>query len=177
VFIEGSLIFDDNQDLNFDCTYMFIRGGSLIVGTADTPFQHKAILTFHGDRHKTLPLPVYGAKMLALRGGLLSMHGKARTPYFTHLDGDANKGATSVTVSYSGSGVFDWQEGDEIVISSTSFDYMEAEQRTLTRVDGLVLHFKEPLLNEHYGGVHTLPNGQKVSSTDLNTCTSTRTYR
>ena len=45
------------------------------VGTEDEPFQHKGIITLHGHL-RSLEMPIYGAKTLAVRNGTLDLHGK-----------------------------------------------------------------------------------------------------
>lgn len=48
------------------------------IGTEASPFQHKAVITLHG--HLRSPeLPVYGAKTLAVREGILDLHGRLET--------------------------------------------------------------------------------------------------
>jgi len=44
------------------------------VGTEQEPFQHKAIITLHGHL-RSLEMPIYGAKTLAVRNGSLDLHG------------------------------------------------------------------------------------------------------
>ena len=44
------------------------------VGTESSPFQHNAIIEMHGHV-RSKGLPVYGAKTLALREGILDLHG------------------------------------------------------------------------------------------------------
>ena len=47
------------------------------IGTEAAPFQHRAVITLHG--HLRSPeLPVYGAKTLAVREGILDLHGMAQ---------------------------------------------------------------------------------------------------
>lgn len=49
----------------------------LQIGTEAAPFQHRAVITLHG--HLRSPeLPVYGAKTLAVREGILDLHGMAQ---------------------------------------------------------------------------------------------------
>jgi len=72
----GSLTFDDYQDVSLSVEYiLLIDGGRLQIGTAEKPFEHKAVITIHGHR-RSIELPIYGAKVLAVRSGTLDMHGK-----------------------------------------------------------------------------------------------------
>lgn len=68
------MIFDE-ADIELQAENILITdGGTLQIGTEDKPFQHKAIITLHG--HIRAPeLPVYGAKTLGVREGVLDLHG------------------------------------------------------------------------------------------------------
>lgn len=68
------MIFDE-ADIELQAENILITdGGALQIGTEDNPFQHKAIITLHG--HLRSPeLPVYGAKTLGVREGVLDLHG------------------------------------------------------------------------------------------------------
>lgn len=72
LLVMGSLVFEDAQDLSMNATYIWVAGGSFSVGTEAQPFTHKATITLHGDRWKTIELPFIGSKVLAVtnRGGL-----------------------------------------------------------------------------------------------------------
>ncbi|EPY78834.1 fibrocystin-L [Camelus ferus] len=74
----GTLIFDE-ADIELQAENILITdGGVLQIGTEASPFQHKAIITLHG--HLRSPeLPVYGAKTLAVREGILDLHGEFAT--------------------------------------------------------------------------------------------------
>lgn len=70
------MIFDE-ADIELQAENILITdGGVLQIGTEDKPFQHKAIITLHG--HIRAPeLPMYGAKTLGIREGVLDLHGIA----------------------------------------------------------------------------------------------------
>jgi hypothetical protein len=53
---------------------MITNGGRLQIGSEAKPFQHKGMITVHGHI-RSKELPVYGAKVLAVRNGTLDMHG------------------------------------------------------------------------------------------------------
>lgn len=65
----------DEADIELQAENILITdGGRLQIGQEGAPFQHKAIITLHG--HLRSPeLPVYGAKTLAVREGILDLHG------------------------------------------------------------------------------------------------------
>lgn len=78
VFLGGTLVFDE-ADIELQAENILITdGGRLQIGQEGAPFQHKAIITLHG--HLRSPeLPVYGAKTLAVREGVLDLHGMSHT--------------------------------------------------------------------------------------------------
>ena len=63
LIVQGSLEFD-RQDLTLDANYIFVMGGSFVVGTEDEPFLHQATITLHGSP-VSQEIPMYGAKVLA----------------------------------------------------------------------------------------------------------------
>lgn len=69
LIIGGSLIFDDNQDVELNAEYIVIaEGGKLQVGTREKPFMHNAIITMHGTV-RSLELPIFGSKVIGIRNG------------------------------------------------------------------------------------------------------------
>lgn len=80
--IEGSMVFDDTQDLELRAKYILVKGqpdrrASFIIGTELHPHKHKAIITLEGNR-RMRELPLYGAKVLAVRYANLDFHGEDR---------------------------------------------------------------------------------------------------
>jgi hypothetical protein len=70
----GTVIFDEKDvELNAE-NILIVDGGTLQIGTEAAPFQHKAIITMHGNLRAD-ELPIYGAKALAVRNGTLDLHG------------------------------------------------------------------------------------------------------
>ena len=88
VLVEGSLIFPPNSDPNhvrsFDATYIMVRNGYMEVGTEQFPYTSKMIITMHGEKYSP-ELPIYGNKVIAVRNGVLDMHGIPRSPTWTEL--------------------------------------------------------------------------------------------
>lgn len=74
LFSGGTLVFDE-ADIELQAENILITdGGRLQIGQEGAPFQHKAIITLHGQL-RSPELPVYGAKTLAVREGVLDLHG------------------------------------------------------------------------------------------------------
>ena len=125
VLVLGTMVFADDQDLNFNATYIWVAGGTFQIGTEERPFTHKATITLFGDRWNTIELPFIGSKVLAVtnRGGLktechsnslgttapaemcevrsvgkLDLHGR-RSISWTRLNATVENGATSVRLA------------------------------------------------------------------------------
>uniref|UniRef100_A0A8C5R062 PKHD1 like 1 n=1 Tax=Leptobrachium leishanense TaxID=445787 RepID=A0A8C5R062_9ANUR len=153
----GTLVFDE-ADIELQSENILITdGGVLQVGTEEAPFQHKAIITLHG--HLRSPeLPLYGAKTLAVREGILDLHGLPVPVTWTHLAQTAEAGTSTITLKQS----VTWKAGDEIVIASTGdrLSQKENEKRTILSVsaDGKTLTLEEPLTYKHLGISITLPD-------------------
>jgi len=161
LFIEGSLIFSDTKDLELRAGYIMIKGSAdgkrkalLQVGTEAQPFKHKAVITLEGNR-RMRELPVYGAKVLALRFGILDLHGQERFTW-TRLSATAPRGATFLDLRAS----TDWKKGDELVLAPTDYHHEQAEQLVVKSVekrkDGDRVHLTKALLYDHWGAGYTV---------------------
>ncbi|KAF5901267.1 fibrocystin-L isoform X1, partial [Clarias magur] len=154
----GTLIFDE-ADIELQAENILITdGGVLQIGTEDKPFQHKAIITLHG--HIRAPeLPVYGAKTLGIREGVLDLHGIPIPITWTCLAQTANSGSNTLILM----DAVTWNVGDEIVIASTG-DRLSQGQNEVKKIasvspDGLTLTLTNPLNYNHLGLNITLPDG------------------
>uniref|UniRef100_A0A3P8VH65 PKHD1 like 1, tandem duplicate 2 n=1 Tax=Cynoglossus semilaevis TaxID=244447 RepID=A0A3P8VH65_CYNSE len=154
----GTLIFDE-ADIELQAENILITdGGKLQIGQEGAPFQHKAIITLHG--HQRSPeIPVYGAKTLGVREGILDLHGIPVPVTWTHLAQTAATGSSSIHLMKE----VTWKPGDQIVIASTGdrHSQRENEVRTITSVssDGKVLTLDTLLNYTHLGVSVTLPDG------------------
>ncbi|XP_038131411.1 PKHD1 like 1, tandem duplicate 1 isoform X2 [Cyprinodon tularosa] len=154
----GTLVFDE-ADLELQAENILITdGGRLQIGQEGAPFQHKAIITLHGNL-RSPELPVYGAKTLAVREGVLDLHGVPVPVPWTHLAQTATSGAITLTLMKA----VTWKPGDEIVIASTGHRHSQRENevRTIASVsaNGKTLTLTEPLTFTHLGVSVTLPDG------------------
>ena len=69
----GTLIFDDYQDVHLQAEYIIVNDGGLLqIGTEARPFTHKALITMFGSP-RSIELPIFGSKVLAVRTGTLDM--------------------------------------------------------------------------------------------------------
>ncbi|KAM4540003.1 PKHD1 like 1, tandem duplicate 1 [Odontesthes bonariensis] len=154
----GTLVFDE-ADIELQAENILITdGGRLQIGQEGAPFQHKAIITLHGNL-RSPELPVYGSKTLAVREGVLDLHGVPVPVPWTHLAQTANSGANTLTLMKE----VTWKPGDEIVIASTGHRHSQRENevRKVASVsaDGKTLTLTQPLTYAHLGVSVTLPDG------------------
>lgn len=142
LLIEGTLQFG-RQDLSLSSDHILVWG-LLRIGSPEVPFEHRAVLTLTGPARDDMGLATKG---LAVMGeGRLELHGDPREGW-TRLAATASAGAGGIVLEKE----MDWHPGDRIVISSTDFDYEQAEERTIVAVDGATLTLDTPLEVEHWG--------------------------
>ena len=95
VLVEGSLIFEPSTDPDhhrtFDAKYVFVNGGYMEVGTEEFPYTSKITITMHGDKLDP-EIVDYGTKVIAVRNGILEMHGNPREVIWTSLASTALAG-------------------------------------------------------------------------------------
>ncbi|CAL1172079.1 unnamed protein product [Cladocopium goreaui] len=134
--VEGVLVFD-NKDIHLQATYIWVKGGTMEIGTEQKPFLHRALITLHGQKYSTIRLPVIGGKVLAVSNtqftirelgdnaveegniGTLDIHGRPRIKVWTRLAETANKHDTVIVLQ----DVVDWQPGEELMIAATDIPH------------------------------------------------------
>lgn len=142
VTVLGRLEFAD-RDLSLTTDWMVIKG-SLSIGSESSPFTKRAVITLTGP--STDAIDGAGAKVLAVIGGTAELVGRPRTTW-TKLSATAAPGASQLTVV----GPIDWQPGDRIVIASTDFDPMQAEEAIVAGVQGNEVTLQSALRYRHWG--------------------------
>ncbi|XP_063605340.1 fibrocystin-L-like [Penaeus indicus] len=165
----GHVVFDQEatSEIILRAKYILVvEGGSLSIGSEEEPFMGDAVIELYGNT-KTIELPNYGAKVLAVREGTLDLHGAPIDVTWTHLAATAAQGSSTITLKQPVS----WKAGDNIVIATTEHRFMvnENEERTIASVsaDGLTLTLTEPLEFEHISieqtfGTHTVETRAEV---------------
>eukprot|EP00742_Colponemidia_sp_Colp-10_P000666 GILJ01000725.1.p1 GENE.GILJ01000725.1~~GILJ01000725.1.p1 ORF type:complete len:5003 (-),score=847.36 GILJ01000725.1:252-15260(-) len=148
ILIEGgTLIFDDSLDLSLEAKYIVIdKGGRLQIGTESQPFTHKATVTLAGTP-SSQEIPLYGSKVLALRRGTLDIHGTPVNQSSVKLAQTVAAGAISVVLAEPVA----WSVGQTVVLSSTSGNPNEVEERVISAIssDQTQLFFGLPLKYTH----------------------------
>ena len=150
----GTVMFLDEGNVSLHSHYILItNNGTLQAGTEEEPFTNKLEIVLYGNPLST-ELPVYGAKTLAVRNGILDLHGKAVNVTWTRLDVTANPGDTMITLQEP----VPWEVGGKIVIASTGYDYRENEEVEITDIDstGTKLTIDPPLQYEHISVKQTI---------------------
>ncbi|XP_072425699.1 fibrocystin-L-like [Chiloscyllium punctatum] len=133
-----------------NATYISIQGGRLIAGSPEKPFQGELQIVLTGD-HSTPEWPLrngpnQGSKVLGVFGGL-DLHGIPHLVYKTKLGSTAHAGSLNITLVEA----VDWQEGDEIFVTTTSYNYTQTEIRTIHSIsfDRKTLGLNEALSYTH----------------------------
>ncbi|XP_069771791.1 PKHD1 like 1, tandem duplicate 1 [Narcine bancroftii] len=133
-----------------NATYISIQGGRFIAGTLENPFRGELLIVLRGDHSTpdwTLPYgPNQGAKVLGVFGGL-DLHGRPHQLYRTKLGATALAASGNITLA----AAVDWQEGDQILLTSTSSDPKQSEIRIINSVspDRRSLLLDQPLSFTH----------------------------
>ena len=98
---------------------------------------------------RSIELPIFGAKVIALRSGTIDMHGKPVGITWTQLGQTANAGSSQIELKEP----VIWENGSEIVIATTGdhFSVGESEVRTIINksTDNKVLSLDQPLKFTH----------------------------
>ena len=159
LIIEGGLELLDNQDRVLEANTIIIDGGRLVAGYPDTPFRNKLRIILYGN----VTSPVYrhgpfktivGSKAIGVFGELI-LHSEMQNPKtWTLLGETANADSDEITLSET----VDWEVGDEIVITSTSFDAYQTETFQIKGISNnrLILTLNASLKYTHLGVEETV---------------------
>ena len=131
----GALEVLDGMEHTIEADVIIITGGRLVAGYPDTPFTSKVTFLLHGDRSSPEVRfdigPILGAKALGVFGELI-LTSVPRTPAWTTLGATVEAGGMEIELSES----VEWEVGDEIVITSTSFEGLQSETAVIADVSG-----------------------------------------
>lgn len=126
--------------------------GVLRAGNStSSPFPGEAIIQLNGNRAS--PMLTYddrdpGSKAILVLGDLL-LYGQPRFPPVSHVHllQPAPAGTTKILIDQD----VDWDIGDEIVLASSNFDFLEAEKRTIVSAAWREITLDRPLEHHHHG--------------------------
>ncbi len=149
--ILGTLEVKD-QDVLVNAKTMMVHG-TLQVGTAIKPFEHKAIFTLNATDTSENNMGM-GTRGILVMGGKLELHGKTPNVSWTKLADHA--AATSSDLKLLDA--VDWKQGDLIVIAPTDYyndgnfvKTNETEQLTVSSVAGSTVQLQKPLAAFRWG--------------------------
>lgn len=182
LLVQGSLIFERKDGVSLDAHYILVQGGLLEVGREDEPYYNRATITLHGDRQKTIHLPIVGAKVLAimdtgmshsnsnghdmsneghenLKRGVVELHGKPRRRSWTKLGQTAEQGSIEIVLAEP----VDFEPGDRLIVTSSDVSFDHAEEVEVVEVlSETSLRIKEPLRYTHEAKILHYPNHSPV---------------
>ena len=164
LYIYGALELENGHNHYLSANVIFISGlnGMLIVGWPHKPMLDNVIISLRGN-WDTPDIAInngltVGAKAIGVFARL-QMIGKPRETYWTRLAQTANAGDEFIDLVDS----VDWVAGEEIIISSTSYQSTEAEKIKITAVENNKkrLRLNGALQYKHLGDVRTI-DGRSV---------------
>ena len=117
----GNIIFADESDMTFDCSFFIMNGGEFKAGTSSSPYQHMLTFTLHGDYYGK-QLPIFGNKVIGCKNCKFNLHGQVRNPTWTDLNATVNAGGVTIKLN----SPVDWLPGESIAVASSSFDHYES---------------------------------------------------
>ncbi|HSB55743.1 MAG TPA: G8 domain-containing protein, partial [Gemmatimonadales bacterium] len=147
--VRGSLVFA-NTDLSLTSGWVVVIG-ALQVGTENSPYTHRAVITLTGTGAANNP-SVYGMgnKVLGV-SGRIELHGQTRKGW-TRLSQTAAAGATTIELVTNPG----WKAGDRLVLASSDYSPDKTDEAVVASVSGRTLTLSAPLKYEHYGDVVTV---------------------
>ncbi|KAL6747058.1 hypothetical protein V8C86DRAFT_3034101 [Haematococcus lacustris] len=170
VVVQGNLVWDElaTSEVWLQASYIIVKGGNLSIGSDAMPYPGRARITLHGPPN-SLELPLYGAKVLAVRDGHVNLHGQPKLPCWTQLAATADVGDSTITLL----GVVNWRVGDRLVIASSSLYAEDIDERTITAVtldtasNTSMLTLDAPLTYTHLGEVVTVAGDDRGHRLDM----------
>lgn len=160
--IQGNVSFSPNTSITLRATYILVQSrGALWAGKEGAP--HPVPLNIHLNGSRDTPdwavtndLNLGSKFLVALGGGRIELHGKPVVKRWTRLATAAAPGDTSITLAEPNLG---WAVGQKVVITSTSWNPWQAEERTIVAVaaDGATLTLDSPLSWPHSAKIVPMP--------------------
>ena len=154
LFIYGVLELENGRDHTLRAEIVLISGlhGMLIAGWPDKPMPNNVIISLFGN-HGTKDMPLtrnlnLGAKALGVFGRL-QLFGKRHNVHWTRLSKTINVGDNVVELVDQ----VDWEKGDEILITTTTFESKQAEKFIIKSIEngGKTLELEASALHRHIG--------------------------
>lgn len=159
--LDGALELDNGRDHRLEADLIFINGGQLIVGWENDPILTNVEIVLTGEKNSlSYDLPNgfqrLGSKTIGVYGGL-DIHGAPRTVQWTQLASSALNNTNTITLVEP----VDWQAGEEIVITTTTYVLEQTETAVISAVsaDNLTLTLTAGLGYDHLAYGETFADG------------------
>jgi hypothetical protein len=95
------MIWDHSPGIELQFQYGIVNsGGKFQIGTEEEPFcEESALIKVFGNQ-RSINLPIYGAKVFAIRFGWIDIHGCPITTTWTELDQTVEVGSEEITLTH-----------------------------------------------------------------------------
>ena len=170
VIMGGTLEFDREiaSKVTLMAEYIIVtQGGHFMIGTEENPFpcDKEAEVVLFGHV-RSIRLPVFGTKVLAVRDGKLDLHGCRKMHTWGVLDSTATAGTNTLTIQQdisdcdgegtttcTGENCQCWKTGDKIVVATTGGrkSQAETEEHEILSVSGNTVTLVDNLAYDHTG--------------------------
>ena len=149
VTVSGKLSFAETT-ISLTADYLLVEG-QLEAGTENKPYAGQLTITLNGPDEDVMGM---GSRCFGtMNGGGIELHGSARNKRaYTKIAAHAFRGATTLELTDDPT---EWAVGDHIVIAPSGFLPFEAEELTITAVNGRNVSFTPALKYNHWGTVQT----------------------
>ncbi len=149
VLIEGHLKVLDTGTRAITAQYILAQhGGVFSAGTEAQPFQNKLTVTLTGTDSNAV-LGMGGRLLGAHHGSKIELIGATPSINWTFLNATAAAGANVIILDQAPG----WKVGDEIIITSTDYDYAQTEKRTIVGISQTTITLNAPLTYLHNGQI------------------------
>ncbi|MEM9361378.1 MAG: G8 domain-containing protein [Bacteroidota bacterium] len=143
--IDGNLLFMD-KEVSLTARWIMVHG-LLQIGTENNPFQSNATITLTGPKEDVNAMG--GRFLVTMAGGQLEMHGKSSQKLsWGQISKTTSIGDSQLELD---SNPIGWVVGDKIVIAPSGYDTFEAEELTITNIEGRTIGFSPALQFPHFG--------------------------
>ncbi|XP_075717008.1 fibrocystin [Rhinoderma darwinii] len=165
LYVVGNLEFPTNFSNELSVACILIAGGRLSVGTSQQPLQRD-------QRLRILLRTSTGVHCDRLNGlhvspGVIGVYGKLQiysaypSTSWTHLGADIAPENEMIALN----GTVDWRPGDEVVLSSSSYEAHQAELVRLRDIYGSIVRIWGKLNYWHSGTIHAIGDTWKIPLT------------
>lgn len=164
ILVNGTLYAKRDEDLNITTKSILVDGNGAVLdfGTVGDRYPSRMVVTLTGSNPND-SIAGMGAKFVGARnGGVIQMHGEPLISW-SQLGASADPGDNQIVMK---EGV-NWRVGDKILIVSTTIDHEEAEERTITAINGSTITLNAGLSHPHAGAIENYSDGTQSWSADL----------